>query len=294
MGLTFCGGSYITPHRDRDNPGGNSRPKQRGAEMSKVVLAHGRDTEVMVSKALDEIGLSPRRERIVIKPNLIINRPPPVTTSAEAVEAIVKYCARGSKEIVIAEGSGWGETGDAFRDLAYEKVASRHGVQLVDLNQDRYEIQRSEQAMVLHEIEFPSTLIDCYLISAASLKTHSSTKITLSLKNTLGATIGERVATGKKRRFHRLGLDGSIVDLALYKKPNLAIIDGREGCLGGELGGRAKRFDLMIFSEDSVAADAVGAEILGYHPTSISHLRLAQERGLGMAELSEIEVKEVS
>ena len=261
--------------------------------MSKVVLTHGRDSEAMVSKALDELGISPRRERVVIKPNLIINRPPPVTTPADAVEAIIKYFAGGSKEIIIAEGSGWGETGDAFRDLGYEEVARRYGVQLVDLNQDRYEIRRSKQTMVLNEIEFPLTLIDCYLISVATLKTHSLTKITLSLKNMLGATIGERIAAAKKRRFHRLGLDESIIDLALYKKPNLAIIDGREACLGGELGGGAKRFDLMIFSEDPVAADAVGAKILGYDPTSIPHLKLAQERGLGMADLSAIEVKEL-
>ncbi|UCC90695.1 MAG: DUF362 domain-containing protein [Dehalococcoidia bacterium] len=261
--------------------------------MSKVVLTHGKDSEVMVSKALDELGISPRQKKVVIKPNLIINRPPPVTTPADTVEAIIKYFAGGSKNIIIAEGSGWGETGDVFRALGYEEIARRYGAQLVDLNQDKYEIRHSKQAMVLHEIEFPLTLIDCYLISAASLKTHSLTRVTLSLKNMLGATIGESVSAGKKRRFHRLGLDKSITDLALYKKPNLAIIDGREACLGGELSGVAKRFDLMIFSKDPVAADAVGAKILGYEPMSIPHLKLARERGLGMVKLAEIKVKEV-
>jgi len=49
----------------------------------------------------------------------------------------------------------------------------------------------------------------------------------------------------------------------------------------------------MIFSEDPVAADALGARLLGYDPMSIRHLRLAHEVGLGTAELSEIEVVEV-
>lgn len=267
--------------------------EKRGTVMSKAVLTHGKDSEAMVSKALDELGISPRQKKVVIKPNLIINRPPPVTTPADTVQAIIKYFVGGSKEIIIAEGSGWGETSDVFRALGYEEIARRYGAQLVDLNQDRYEIRRSKQAMILHEIDFPLTLIDCYLISVASLKTHSLTRITLSLKNMFGATIGEGVAAGKKRRFHRLGLDKSIIDLALYKKPNLAIIDGRQACLGGELSGVAKRFDLMIFSEDPVAADAVGAKILGYEPMSIPHLKLAQEKGLGMANLTDIEVKEV-
>jgi uncharacterized protein (DUF362 family) len=125
-----------------------------------------------------------------------------------------------------------------------------------------------------------------FLISAAVLKRHSMAKVTLSLKNMMGASIG------KKARFHFLGLNKNIVDITLYRKPDLALIDGIESS-SRELGGAVTRYDVMIFSEDPVAADAVGANILGLDPLSVPHIKLAQETGLGTARLEEIEVDEI-
>jgi len=258
------------------------------AKVSKVVMVKGNDAGVMVSKGLSELDVRPHKEKVVIKPNLIVNRPYPTTTSAETVEAIARCCKRLGKEVVIAEGSGWTDTHEAFRDQGYLEVAEKHGVRLVDLNKDRYEMRRNPQAMVLKEFEFPSTLRDSYLISAAALKVHSVTTVTLSLKNMLGATIGR-----DKGRFHSYGINESIVDINLYKTPDLAVIDGRMGNVAGELGGRTRRFDLMVFSEDPVAADAVGASILGLNPRSITHLRLAQDKALGIADLRKIDIVEV-
>jgi uncharacterized protein (DUF362 family) len=258
------------------------------AKVSKVIIVKGNDAGVMVSKGLSELDVRPRKERVVIKPNLIVNRPYPTTTSAKTVEAIARYCKRLGKDVVIAEGSGWTNTYKAFRDQGYLEVAEKCGVKLVDLNKDQYEIKRNPQAMTLREFEFPSTLRDSYLISAAVLKVHSITTVTLSLKNMLGATIGR-----DKGRFHDYGINESIVDINLYKTPDLAIIDGRMGNVAGELGGRTRRFDLMVFSEDPVAADAVGASILGLDPLSITHLRLAQDKALGTADLGKIDLVEV-
>jgi len=116
--------------------------------------------------------------------------------------------------------------------------------------------------------------------------------VTLSLKNMLGATLGERAKVAKKGRFHRM-LDESIVDINLYLKPRLAVIDGRVAGLGGELAAKPKKLGIMIFSEDLVAADAVGAKYLGVNPLSIRHLKLAEKVGLGVADLGKIEVIKV-
>jgi uncharacterized protein (DUF362 family) len=61
------------------------------------------------------------------------------------------------------------------------------------------------------------------------------TKVTLSLKNVLGATLGEKARVAKKGRFHKK-LDESIVDINSYLKPCLAVIDGRIAGVGGVLG----------------------------------------------------------
>jgi uncharacterized protein (DUF362 family) len=252
--------------------------------VSKVVIVRGDDPAVMVPKGLDKLAIRVRGRKIVIKPNLIANRPYPVTTAPETVEALIKYF--GGNEVIIAEGSGFGDTCVIYRDQGYFELAERHGVRLIDLNRDEFEVLERPEATVLKRFEFPLTLEDAYLISAAVLKRHSQARVTLSLKNMLGATVGR-----DKGRFHRLGLSESIVDINLYKRPDLAVIDGRLG-LGSELGGHTQRFGIMIFSTDPVAADAVGAKLLGYDPLGIKHLRLAQEKGLGICDLKGIKIIE--
>ncbi len=254
--------------------------------MPKVIIVKGKEPEIMVEKGFSALEINPYKEKVIIKPNLITNRPYPVTTSPKTVECIVNYYKGKAKEIIIAEGSGMcrGGTNKAFLELGYYELAEKSGIKLVDLNDDEYEIRKNPAALKLKEFKFPLTLKNSFLISAAVLKKHSMAKVTLSLKNMMGASIG------KKARFHFFGINKSTVDINLYRKPDLALIDGVESS-SRELGGEVTRYDLMIFSEDPVAADAVGANILGLDPLSVPHIKLAQEKGLGIATLEEIEVE---
>ncbi len=246
-------------------------------------MVKGKDPVVMVPKGLGELGVKVRGKKIVIKPNLITNRPYPVTTPPETIEALIKYFRKGN-EVIIAEGSGFGDTRTIYRGQGYVELAERYGVRLVDLNRDEFEVLENPKAAVLKRFEFPLTLKDSYLVSAAVLKRHSQACVTLSIKNMLGATIG-----GDKGRFHKLGLSESIVDINSYKRPDLAVIDGRLG-LDSELGGRTREYGVMIFSEDPVAADAIGAKLLERNPFRVKHLRLAQEKSLGTCNLDEIKL----
>ena len=256
--------------------------------MSRVVLVRGSDRKVMVERGLTALGIAPRRDKVVIKPNLIINRPYPVTTHPELVECLLQYFAGTATELIVAEGSGFcrGGTMKAYRELGYEALAERWGIPLVDLTTDSYELVSKPDALRLQEFKLPCTLKDAFVISAAVLKRHSMTRVTLSLKNMMGATIG------RKARFHALGLTKSIVDIVRYTRPGLAVIDGIASC-SGEMGGEVTWYELMLFSADPVAADAVGAHILGVEPFSVPHLKLAHETGLGVARLDEIELEEV-
>jgi uncharacterized protein (DUF362 family) len=248
-------------------------------------------TEVWLLKELAEIEEkldTPTAEKVVLKPNLINSSPPPTTTPVDVVEFLARYYHKEGYEVVIAEGSGWVETGEAYERLGYKRLEKY--AKLVDLNHDDFEIKRDPRALFLKEFEFPLTLKDSYIISIPVMKEHSITKVSLSLKNMLGATLGEKGRIAKKGRFHR-SLDESIVDINTYLKPSLAIIDGRIAGLGGELSSRPRKMDVIVVSRDLVAADAVAASLLGFNPLNIGHLRLAAETGLGTADLNEIEVK---
>ncbi|MFX0089306.1 MAG: DUF362 domain-containing protein [Candidatus Hodarchaeota archaeon] len=260
--------------------------------MSKVIVVKGEHREQMIPEALDHFE-KPQLGRIILKPNLINSSPPPTTTPCQTIKAIAGYFYK-EFEVIIAEGTGWGETSDAYQALGYSEIARDYNIELVDLNEDKYEIRRNPEASFVKEFEFPLTLDDAYIISVPILKTHSLTTVTLSLKNMLGATLGDKTsAVFRKGRFHRR-LNESIIDINLYIKPDLAIIDGVVGGTGGELRARPKEVGVIIASKDLVAADAVGANMLGYNPLSINHLKLAQSKGLGVADLSKIEIIEVS
>jgi len=257
---------------------------------SKVVVVRDGDPYRAVREGLK--FFKPRRKKVVLKPNLINSEPPPTTTPVETVEALVeRYLGKGC-EVVVAEGSGWSDTLDAYRKLGYLRLERRYGVKLVDLNNDSFEVVRDGGALFLKGFELPSTLKGAYVVSVPILKEHSITRVSLSLKNMLGATLGEGAKVAKKGRFHK-SLDESIIDVNLYLKPSLAVIDGRVAGVGGELKAKPKKLGVTIFSEDLVAADAVGATYLGVDPSSIRHLILAQKAGLGVADLAKIKVVEV-
>ena len=255
-------------------------------------MVRGWDVYLAIRKALKYFG-KPSKQRIILKPNLITAGFPPTTTPYETVEALAKYYLENGFEVMVAEGSGWCDTFEAYRKLGYTRLQEKYGVKLVDLNSDDFEVVKNPNTLFLKEFELPLTLKDAYIVSVPVLKEHSLAGVTLSLKNMLGATLGERARVAKKGRFHRK-LDESIVDVNLYLRPNLAVIDGRVAGLGGELGPKPKEVGILIFSEDLVAADAVGTSYLGKNPLKIPHLKLAQEVGLGIADLNRIEVLEIS
>jgi hypothetical protein len=49
--------------------------------------------------------------------------------------------------------------------------------------------------------------------------------------------------------------------------------------------------NLILASADSVAIDATAARLMGYDPLAIPYLRMAHERGLGVADPREIELR---
>ena len=254
-------------------------------------MVRGNNPDQIITKGLKYFP-KPLQEKIILKPNLINDRSPPTTTPVETIEALINFY-RKDYEVIVAEGSGWCETHKAFETLGYLKIAEKYGIKLVDLNKDHHEIRKNSDTFRIKEFEFCLTLKDSYLISVPILKEHSLTDVTISLKNMLGATLGEMTSgSWKKGRFHQ-ELDESIVDINLYLKPDLAIVDGRTAGVGGELSSQPKELNIMILSEDLVAADAVGAKYLDKNPLSIDHLRLAQQKGLGMADLNKIVIREI-
>ena len=263
--------------------------------MSVVAKARFTDYATSVSTALDAIGagdLLPADRLVIVKPNLTINRPPPVTTNVGAAEAVVDYVqAHCSAEVVIGEGCGQGETADLFADCGYQELAERKGIELIDFNTAPEVRLTNDDARVLKEFFMPEVCASAFIISLPVLKDHSMTTTTVSMKNFFGlASAPHYRGAWNKSDLHSPSTHGSVVDICCYKKPDLCVVDAAVGLVGAHLHGDPKAFDIILASVDPVAVDAVGSQMLGHKPEKIKYITWAD--GL-LGSMQDIELIEV-
>jgi uncharacterized protein (DUF362 family) len=231
-----------------------------------------------------------RQSRILIKPNLVNDAPPPVTLPVDACAALVRACRNWSKaEIIVAEGTGdrHRTTEEIFRIHGYDRLARSEGVKLVDLNEAELVELRDPRCRVLPTFMMPRLVMDSFLLSAAVLKGHTLAKVTLSMKNMIGVAPPAYYQCGghwKKSAFHHR-MQTSVFELNCYRKPDLAFIDASRGLAEYHLGGPLcdPPVKKLVAGFDPVAVDAVGAELLGIDWKRVGHIRKA-DGVLGFAE----------
>ncbi|MBC7334497.1 MAG: DUF362 domain-containing protein, partial [Actinobacteria bacterium] len=131
------------------------------------------DYDTTVTQALEKLNFEKKLEKIkkiIIKPNLLQDAPPPCTTDVRCVEAFIKYVVRRKSdiELVIIEGSGGCDTERAYKTLGYKVLEKRYKVRLVDV--DNCELVRLENkdALAYKEVYLPSEVLDGFFVSIPS------------------------------------------------------------------------------------------------------------------------------
>jgi len=241
-----------------------------------------------VAKALDLIKAAdrlPREGLIIIKPNLTNADPPPVTTNVKAAEAVYEYCRdRTRAEIAVGEGCGEGVTSDVFEATGYAALAKTYCLRLIDFNQEKTVVFRRQDVLQLTEFYMPEIVEDAFVISLPVLKDHSLTMTTVAMKNMFGiAPAPFYRGSWNKSKLHSPSTHKSVVDVCLYKKPDLCVVDAVVANVGSHISGSGKRLGLILASFDPVAVDTVASELLGHDPRKIQYLTLANGR-LGSME----------
>ena len=261
-----------------------------------VSLVRAENRRNTVTKALEaiggDVGESLRaKKRIVIKPNLVSPSNPVCATHVDTVRATIDFLQKHtSAKMLIAEGSAF-NTRSCFKNYGYSAIAEEYDIELVDLNEDE-----SVQAKVFDRnlrevtITLARTMVEAdYRVSLAIPKTHDCLIATLSLKNMV---VGS--AQSDKNTLHADNVY-SAMNLNMYEvvrriPPSLAVIDGWVGMEGnGPVDGTPVPMGVALASTDFVAADTVGAYIMGFDPTEIGYLTYANGR-LGEGDLSRIKV----
>jgi uncharacterized protein (DUF362 family) len=262
---------------------------------SKVALVKqtGHETaQQAVWRALDLIAaaacLSPFKS-FLLKPNYIVDKSPMsgLTTRSESLDGIITYLfqkvGKTPAQVLIGEGGNPSSTESAFTTCGARDLAKKHGMRLVNLNDDEKETVTLQDSLSLKEVNVARTAraVEC-VISVPSLKTHSMAVTTLAMKNCMGCILPKGIMHSS--------LHKKIVDLAGLINPKLSVIDGIIGAEGNEEYGDPVPMGLVIAGMDYVAVDTVGSAVMGYSPSECKYLQYASEKGLGTCDLSEIDV----
>ena len=258
--------------------------------MSLVSFVHTQNCEPealkhAIKKSLDLINFDFGRKakKIVIKPNMCYYYHPSTgeVTDPQFVSALIDVFRENldvSEILVVESDASAMRCKNAFSMLGYDKMAAEKKVNLVNLAEEKYRIVN--KTIGGHDFKFhiPELFSEADLVvNVPKPKYMEGVKITCALKNFYGCN-----AYPNKLIYHKV-LDKAIVAINENIKTHLVVLDGLV-----VIGKYTKRLNLVMSSEDPVAADSAVSEMMGLSPRSVGAIVLAAKRGIGVSSFSPI------
>ena len=272
-----------------------------------------KEIEALVRDAVEIAGGWPVKpgDVVLIKPNLVASIFFLIyhgKTSEEDFQAcqtdprIVRALAimakeSGAKRIIIGEGPAAGDGWAGYMQSGYLAMVEdleKEGikVELIDFTHEPYTWVKS-RGLANPEYAVPKVVTEATrIINVPTLKTHSMTGVTVSLKNVAVGFMSGRVYGFFKYGAPHQKIPEWITDIASMFRIDYTVVDGIWGMEGnGPLSGDPIEMDLIIAGADPVAVDAVSTAIMGFNPKNIGHITMAAKHGLGVADLDRIVVE---
>jgi uncharacterized protein (DUF362 family) len=259
--------------------------------VSKVAVVKGPRSHEPVHKALDLIDFKEALKdwnRVLVKVNFITTKTwdTGATTDPMVVEAILQRLKGLSLEVIVVESDATVTNATkAFHITGMAEMCERNGIEWVNLRhvKDRVELPVPDGA-ALKKIVVPRIVAESGIVSAAKMKTHTSTVVTLGMKNLFGL-----LPDKFKGKYHRKGMHKVVADITTAVKPHLTVVDGFVAMEGrGPVGGSPVQMETIVAGRDVVAVDATASRLMGFDPHEIGHIMMAHKRGLG--EVDSVEV----
>lgn len=274
--------------------------------MSTVAVAQQENIEASISQALEQLALAPlvAGKTVAIKPNDTWASPEDLTavTQGDSLRAVIQMIKQFSpKHIIVTGGAGAAETDEVFRLTSMMEVIEAESVEFFDHNRPpfievalTYEPDKDFAGPQQSVMVNPRVLEYDTLISLAQLKMHETATVTLCLKNiamSYPAADFYGHPRGARKEPHQFFADMHSFIVAMVRRfpIHLGIIVGHPAMVGtGPIGGHAFETGITVASTDAVAADTVGARLLGFNAQAVRYLWEARAIGLGETSLRNI------
>ena len=184
---------------------------------------------------------------------------------------------------------------EGCRNNRWEPVLGRYGLNFTPLTEVEWRVYQFKSpllklnAIFPEGIQIPAIYPGRQILHMPTVKTHGHAVMTGAVKNSFGGLLRE------VRHYAHKYMHEVLVDL-LYMQRELhpAVFTVMDGTVAGDGAGprtmipRVK--NLILAASDSVAIDAIAARLMGFDPMSIPFLRMAHERGLGIADPRQIDL----
>ena len=253
---------------------------------------------VELSGGLDAM---PAGARVFIKPNIVFwtravafPKWGVITTSRVVEDIIILLKERGIDDIAIGEGTVTMNPKDsatlahAFETLGYGVLKQKYGIQYINVFERPFEKLDLGDSV---ELNFNTDILNSdFVVDLPVMKAHNQTVVSLGIKNLKGT-----IDIPSRKRCHTMtpgkDLHFCVARLADRMPPMLTLQDGiytNERGPGPD--GRMHRSNLLVASSDVLAADLVGAKLLGYEGQDVPHLVHAARNRQRPHDLGDIEI----
>jgi uncharacterized protein (DUF362 family) len=296
FGAGILAGSGLTVNGFSSLVGNPASPED--AEFD-LVAVKGSDPVAMFDEGINSIGgmgefVKPG-QTVVVKPNIGWDAGPEraANTNPELIGRIIKRCYEAGAKSVSVFDNTCDEWKKCYANSGIEKEVNDAGGSIIPGNSESYyrDVQVPE-GKSLTEAKVHELILDSdVFINVPVLKSHSSAKLTIAMKNLMGVV-------WDRRWWHQNDLHQCIADYATFRKPDLNIIDAyrvmkRNGPRGVSVED-VMRLDNLIISRDIVAADAAATKIFGLEPDDIPYIVIADEMGIGTKDLSTLNINRIT
>jgi uncharacterized protein (DUF362 family) len=271
-----------------------SRLLSQGTGYPDLSMIQGDSPAKITKEAIAAVGgiqrFVAKGDVVIVKPNIGWDRSPEqaACTNPEVIKALVELCVEADAKQVIVMDNTINPAQRTYARSGIATAAKEAGAKVPYVNPHHLK-KMSLNGDWFKEWEVYTDFVEAdKIINVPIAKTHSLSRLTMGMKNWLGA-IG-----GARNQLHQ-GLDYAMIDLARFFKPALTVLDAyrilvRNGPQGGRLSD-AQLHKTVVAGVDYVAVDALGATFFGIKPEELPYLKLASEKGMGRIDLEKLKIE---
>jgi uncharacterized protein (DUF362 family) len=264
-----------------------------------LVAVRGGEADAMFDSGIAALGgmaaFVKKGATVVIKPNIGWDVTPERAgnTNPRLVARIVKHCREaGAKEVYVFDHT-CDNAQRCYRTSGIEQAVEDAGGKMAPGGSEGYyqEVTIAGGTSLTKAKEHELVLKSDVFINVPVLKSHSSTRLTIAMKNLMGSV-------WDRGYWHSNDLHQCIADFSSYRKPTLNVVDAyavmkRNGPRGVSVSDVAV-MKAQLLSRDPVAIDAAATKLFGLEPSSVRYIKLAADKGVGRMDLETLNIKRIA